>query len=74
VVYREIARCVAPAARRRAGAGEDEDLLKLRAQRHGRSLQGEVKCMLEAAAIFSMSEAGGALSDKTQTVREDRKR
>jgi len=31
--------------------------LKLRAQRHGRSLQGEVKAILQAAATFSMSEA-----------------
>ena len=52
----------------------DEERLKLRAQRHGRSLQGEVKGILEAAAIFSMSEAGGALSDNTQTIREDRER
>jgi plasmid stability protein len=32
--------------------------LKLRAQRHGRSLQGEVKAILQAAATFSMGEAG----------------
>jgi antitoxin FitA len=31
--------------------------LKLRAQRHGRSLQEEVKAILRAAATFSMSEA-----------------
>lgn len=31
--------------------------LKGRAQRHGRSLQGEVKAILEAAAPFSPAEA-----------------
>jgi len=31
--------------------------LKLRAKRHGRSLQGEVKAILQAAATFSMAEA-----------------
>ena len=31
--------------------------LKLRAQRHGRSLQEEVKAILQAAVTFSMSEA-----------------
>lgn len=31
--------------------------LKLRAQRHGRSLQEEVKAILQAAVNFSMSEA-----------------
>jgi len=60
--------------------------LKLRAQRHGRSLQGEVKAILEAAAIFSMSEAGsvaeawqrklagGAYTDSAEIIREDRER
>ena len=60
--------------------------LKQRAQRHGRSLQGEVKAILQAAAIFSMSEAatvaegwqrklaGGAYRDSAETIREDRER
>ena len=60
--------------------------LKLRAQRHGRSLQGEVKAILEAAATFSMSEAGsvaegwqrklagGAYRDSAEAIREDRER
>jgi plasmid stability protein len=34
--------------------------LKLRAQRHGRSLQEEVKAILQAAATRSMSEAHSA--------------
>jgi plasmid stability protein len=60
--------------------------LKLRAQRHGRSLQGEVKMILQAAATFSMSEAdgvaerwqrklsGGAYRDSAEAIREDRER
>lgn len=60
--------------------------LKLRAQRHGRSLQGEVKAILQAAATFSMSEAGnvaegwqsklagGAYTDSAEAIREDRER
>jgi len=32
--------------------------LKLRAQRHGRSLQEEVRAILQAAATISISEAG----------------
>jgi plasmid stability protein len=60
--------------------------LKLRAQRHGRSLQGEVKAILQAAATFSMSEAGtvaeqwqrklsgGAYRDSAEVIREDRER
>jgi len=60
--------------------------LKLRAQRHGRSLQGEVKAILQAAATVSMSEAnsiaegwqrklaGGAYSDSAEAIREDRER
>lgn len=60
--------------------------LKLRAQRHGRSLQGEVKAILQAAATYSMSEArdvaeqwqqrlaGGAFGDSAETIREDRQR
>jgi antitoxin FitA len=58
--------------------------LKLRAQRHGRSLQGEVKAILEAAATFSMSEAssvaeewqrnlaGGVHTDSAGAIRQDR--
>jgi plasmid stability protein len=60
--------------------------LKLRAQRHGRSLQGEVKEILLAAATFSTSEAssvaeewqrklaGGVYMDSAETIREDRER
>lgn len=60
--------------------------LKLRAQRHGRSLQGEVKAILQAAATFSMSEAssvaegwqrklaGRVYSDSAEDIREDRER
>ena len=60
--------------------------LKQRAQRHGRSLQGEVKAILQAAATFSMSEAGsvadgwqrslagGVYRDSAETIREDRER
>jgi len=60
--------------------------LKLRAQRHGRSLQGEVKAILQAAATFSMSEAdavaegwqrklaGGVYRDSAEALREDRER
>lgn len=60
--------------------------LKLRAQRHGRSLQGEVKEILEAAATLSMSEAGDlagkwqrrlagrTYQDSAAGLREDRAR
>ena len=60
--------------------------LKLRAQRHGRSLQDEVKAILAAAATFSMSEAGsvaeewqrkldgGAYTDSAEAIRRDRER
>lgn len=60
--------------------------LKLRAQRHGRSLQGEVKEILQAAATFSMGEAGGVAEqwqrklsggvyrDSAEAIREDRER
>jgi hypothetical protein len=34
----------------------DEERLKLRAQRHGCALQGELKAILQAAVTFSMSE------------------
>jgi len=60
--------------------------LKLRAQRHGRSLQGEVRAILAAAATFSMSEAGsvaegwqrnladGVHTDSAEAIRRDRER
>jgi len=60
--------------------------LKLRAQRHGRSLQGEVKIILQAAATFSISEAGdvaeqwqrklsgGVYRDSAEAIRVDRER
>jgi len=60
--------------------------LKARAKRHGRSLQGEVKAILEAAAGYSMQEAhavsearaarlaGRAFSDSAELIREDRER
>ncbi len=60
--------------------------LKLRAQRHGRSLQGEAKAILQAAATFSMSEAGSvaeewqrklagsAYRDSVEVIHEDRAR
>ena len=65
---------------------ETVERLKLRAQRHGRSLQGEVKVILQAAATFSMSEAGsvaeqwqrklsgGTHRDSAEAIREDRER
>jgi plasmid stability protein len=52
----------------------DPERLKLCAQRHGRSLPGEVKGILEAAAILSGSGTGGALTDDTQTIRKGRER
>jgi plasmid stability protein len=60
--------------------------LKIRARQHGRSLQGEVKAILEAAAPLSMSEArslaeewqrrlGGRIKgDSSELIREDRER
>lgn len=60
--------------------------LKNRAQRHGRSLQGEVKMILEIAAGLSLDEArlvaegwqerlaGQPHSDSSELVREDRGR
>ena len=60
--------------------------LKSRARLHGRSLQGELKVILEAAAVFSMSEArevserwrqrlaGQMTSDSSDLLREDRDR
>jgi plasmid stability protein len=60
--------------------------LKTRAKRHGRSLQGEVKAILEAVAPLSMSEArsvaeqwqqrlaGQIQGDSSELLREDRER
>jgi len=60
--------------------------LKARAKRHGRSLQGEVKQVLEQAAGYSLEEAlqsaskirrslrGKRFSDSAKLVREDRQR
>ncbi len=67
---------------------DDETLqrLKLRARRNGRSLQGEAKAILEAAATYTMEEAravserwherlaGGTFSDSADAIREDRDR
>ncbi len=65
---------------------ETVERLKARAKRHGRSLQGEVKAILEAAAGYSMAEAeatsagwharlaGRAFSDSADLIREDRDR
>lgn len=62
------------------------DRLKARARLHGRSLQGELKAVLEAAAVFSMAEAreasarwrqrlaGRSMSDSSDLIREDRDR
>jgi plasmid stability protein len=60
--------------------------LKVRARQHGRSLQGEVKAILEAATPMSMSEArdlaeewqrrlaGRIKGDSSELIREDRER
>jgi plasmid stability protein len=60
--------------------------LKQRARRHGRSLQGEARVILEAAATLSMEEARGVAeewrhrlagrirSDSAELLREDRDR
>lgn len=60
--------------------------LKNRAHLHGRSLQGELKAILEAAAVFSMNDArqaserwrqrleGRMTSDSGDLLREDRDR
>ena len=60
--------------------------LKRRAKMHGRSLQGELKLILESAAVFSVSEArqtnerwrkrlaGRVTSDSGDLLREDRDR
>ena len=59
--------------------------LKARAKQHGRSLQGEVKTVIENAAGLSMAEAltaasgwrkrlGRTFSDSVELIREDRQR
>jgi plasmid stability protein len=60
--------------------------LKSRARLHGRSLQGELKVILESAALFSVAEArltseqlrrrlaGQMTSDSADRLREDRDR
>jgi antitoxin FitA len=60
--------------------------LKSRAERNGRSLQGEVKLILEEAAGYSMQEAlaaseelaarlaGRPFSDSAKLIRQDRER
>lgn len=60
--------------------------LKLRAKRHHRSLQRELKCIVEAATKVSMAEArkitaawrkrlaGGSFTDSATAIRKDRKR
>jgi plasmid stability protein len=60
--------------------------LRARARRHGRSLQGEVKAILQAAATLSVDEAsavaeqwqqrlaGRTFSDSAAVIREDRER
>jgi plasmid stability protein len=65
---------------------ETIDRLKKRAKQHDRSLQGEVKLILQNAAKFSMTEAsslarnwqkrlaGKKFSDSSLQMREDRDR
>jgi len=60
--------------------------LKSRADKHSRSLEGEVRLILEQATCFSISEArkvlhgwqkrfsGRRLSDSSKHIREDRRR
>lgn len=60
--------------------------LKTRAKQHGRSLQGDVKLILEEAVTFSLAEANGVaaewkgrlagrtLSDSAELLRKDRQR
>lgn len=60
--------------------------LKLRAKQHHRSLQGELKAIVESAAKMSMAEmkqiskawqerlAGGSFSDSAELLREERNR
>ncbi len=65
---------------------ETIERLKARAKHHGRSLQGEVKAILEAAASVSIDEArriseqwygrlaGREFADSAELIREDRER
>lgn len=65
---------------------ETTERLKTRAKQHGRSLQGEVKLILEEAVTFSLAEAKGVatewkgrlagrtLSDSAELLRKDRQR
>jgi plasmid stability protein len=65
---------------------ETIERLKMRAKQHDRSLQGEVKLILQNAAKFSMAEAsdvargwqkrlgGRKFSDSSILIREDRDR
>ncbi len=65
---------------------ETIERLKTRAKQHGRSLQGEVKLILEEAVRFSLAEAEGiaaewkgrlaglTLSDSAELLRKDRQR
>jgi len=67
-------------------APEVIERLKTRARRHGRSLQSEVKFILEAAAPLSMNDAralaedwqrrlaGKIAGDSSDLIREDRER
>lgn len=67
-------------------APETIERLKMQAERHGRSLQREVKLILEEAVTFSSGEAvvvaarwrqqlaGRALSDSAELIRGDRDR
>jgi antitoxin FitA len=62
------------------------DRLKSRAEKNGRSLEGEVRLILEQAACFSHAEARNALqrwqkvfagrkmADSGKLIREDRRR
>ncbi len=67
--------------------GEDTiKRLKALAKRHGRSLQGQVKAILEQNAVLPMDEvstlvekwqnrfAGRRFSDSAKTIREERRR
>ena len=65
---------------------ETMERLKARAKRHGRSLQGEVRLVLEQAAGFTQSEAvaaarrwhdvlaGQRFTDSATLIRRDRQR
>jgi plasmid stability protein len=67
-------------------APETVERLKIQARLHGRSLQGEIKRILEEAIQFSLTEASGTAaqwqrrlagrvaSDSADLLREDRDR